>query len=303
MLCTGLAFLGASCSAHHDSKSPESEAEQTPAAASGSGQGSGKYRVHVISLPVDKYALRGSALEAVQGAVEKVTAECMKRLGYTYRPDDGVEDAPTEENRRYGIQDSARAAAYGYRPYSVVNPPKPDPNATPYSKAELAALSGRDTKGKAIAVGTKAANGETIPQGGCRGEADRIVRVPYDYPRGVEAARTIYFDGFEKSLADPTVKKVFKEWSACMAEKGYSYDSPLIAMGSEEFSQGDISDRERDVALTDISCKEKVHLVPRWNAAESAIEKRMISEKSEILSEFIERQNAKVAAARKILKD
>lgn len=88
-----------------------------------------------------------------------------------------------------------------------------------------------------------------------------------------------------------------------MTKKGYSYDSPLTVMGSEEFAQGDISDRERDAAQADISCKQEVDLVPRWNAVESTIENRLISGKNVILGDFLERQNAKVAAARKILKD
>jgi hypothetical protein len=297
-----LTLLVASCSISASSEPPESDADRTPGAVSGSNRGPG-LEGQVIRLPIDKYSLSGSALEAVEGAVEKVTAECMKRLGHTYLPTDAADDAPAEENRRYGIQDPSRAAAYGYRPYSVVNPPRPDPKALPYSKAELTSLSGKVEKGQEIPAGTKAANGEEIPQGGCRGEADRTVRAPFDYSEGVEVARTIYFEGFEKSIADPTVKKIFQEWSACMADKGYSYDSPLAAMGSPEFSRGDVTARERAVAQADISCKKRVDLVSRWNTVESATEKRMIRENSETLNELLKRQNAKVTAAHKILKD
>ncbi|MFD5336256.1 hypothetical protein [Streptomyces hawaiiensis] len=225
----------------------------------------------------------------------------MKRLGHSYRQDEAADNVPAEENRRYGIQDTSRAAAYGYRPYSVVHPPEPDSKARPYTQAELASLSGMDDKGQEIAPGTKSVNGETIPKGGCRGEADRVVRAPFDHPEGVSAARTIYFKGFEKSLADPAVKEIFTAWSACMADKNYTYDSPLAAMGSAEFSRGRITGRERAVAQADISCKKKVDLIQRWNVVEAAIETRMIREKSAVLQELLKRQNAKVAAARKIV--
>lgn len=111
------------------------------------------------------------------------------------------------------------------------------------------------------------------------------------------------FDGFENSIADPEVKTIFSEWSACMADKGYAYESPLDAMGSPEFAEGTVSEHERAVAQADISCKEKVDLVPRWNAVESAIERRIISQKGPVLAEFLKRQHAKVAAAHKTLKN
>ncbi|MBC2902911.1 hypothetical protein H4N64_15090 [Streptomyces sp. PSKA01] len=133
------------------------------------------------------------------------------------------------------------------------------------------------------------------------GEADRIVRVPYDYAKGVAAARTVDFDGFKKSLTAPSVKKAFSEWSACMKAKGYSYPTPLAAMGSAEFSKGSISDHERAVAQRDVRCKEKVDLIHRWNEAESAVQRSLIKKNQAVLDRFQELQTAKVAAARKLL--
>ncbi len=299
-ICVGMAFLGTSCSLNPGSGHPKSNADHTPAAVSKSDRGASKSAVRVISLPIDKYSLQGSSLEAVEGAARKITTECMKRLGYTYRPGDTVRDAH-EENRRYGIQDASLAAQYGYRPYSVVHPPTVDPNAPTYSQAELTALTGKDKNGKKITAGIEAANGEKVPRGGCAGEADRIVRAPYDYPAGVEAARIINAEGFKNSTTDPKVRKIFREWSSCMRGKGYRYDSPLTVMGSAEFYEGEMSNRQMMTALADITCKEKVDLVSRWNAVESATEKVMISERSGILKTFLKRQNAKVAAARRIL--
>ncbi|MDT0389198.1 hypothetical protein [Streptomyces dubilierae] len=227
----------------------------------------------------------------------------MKRLGHRYRQEGATDQVPAEENRRYGIQDTSRAAAYGYRPYSVANPPKPDTQASPYTRSEWASLTGSNVEGKELPAGTKSANGEIVPQGGCRGEADRTVRTPFDYPAGVSAARAIYFEGFKKSLADPSVEKAFEEWSACMADKNYDYASPLAAMGSSEFTQGEITARERAVAQADISCKKKVRLVARWNAVESRIEKYMMREKSAILAELLRRQKAKIDAAQNILEE
>jgi hypothetical protein len=251
---------------------------------------------------MDKYTLHGSGLEAVEGAVQKVIATCMKNLGQPYQPYDVAKDTEShDENRRYGIQDSSWAAAHGYRPYSVVYPPSPDSSKQEYSQNEITALSGRDKHGRTVAFGTKAPNGQKIPSGGCQGEADRIVRTPYDDPEGVQAARTIYFDGFQKSLSDPKVKNAFKQWSSCMTEQGFSYESPLAAMGSPEFSEGKVSNRERDVAQADIDCKKRVNLIPRWNSVETSIEKNMISKKSKLLKKFLQLQTKKIQAARKLL--
>ncbi|QOV41863.1 hypothetical protein [Streptomyces chromofuscus] len=230
----------------------------------------------------------------------EVTRTCMKRLGFRYRPANSEpREWGAEENRRYGIQDPARAAAYGYRPISVVHPP--EESKTEYSDAEVAALSGRDKQGKALAQGAKASNGEPIPSGGCSGEADRTVRVPYDYAKGVAAARTVDFDGFETSLTDPEVEKAFSDWSSCMKAKGYTYATPLAAMGSAEFSKGPISDHERAVAQRDVECKKKVDLIRRWNTAESAIQRSLIKKNKVVLDRFLDLQTAKVAAARKLL--
>lgn len=252
---------------------------------------------------MDKYSLHGNGLEAVEGAVQKVVAECMKKLDQPYQSYDVTKDIDShDENRRYGIQDAVWASAYGYRPYSVVHPPEPDRTAKPYPQSVITALSGRDKHGRAIAPDTKAANGREIPRGGCQGEADRTVRVPYDYPEGLEAARAVYFDGFKASLSDRRVKKIFQQWSSCMAGKGLTYQSPLDAMGSQEFAEGEVSAHERDVALADINCKNEVNLVPRWNAVEADIERQMISKRSKVLENFLQLQTEKIQAARGLLK-
>ncbi len=86
-----------------------------------------------------------------------------------------------------------------------------------------------------------------------------------------------------------------------MKAKEYSYRTPLVVMGSDEFSKGPISDRERAVARRDVSCKQKVQLVRRWDEAESAVQRGLIKKNYVVLDRFLELQTAKVAAARKLL--
>ncbi|MBC2908028.1 hypothetical protein H4N64_42355, partial [Streptomyces sp. PSKA01] len=134
----GLSLLTAACSTGAEEKSTRDDGTGTRAPRAVPSPTS-----VTITLPMDRYRLQGSDLEAVEAAVAEATGTCMKRLGLTYRPPESEpSEWGVEENRRYGIQDPARAAAYGYRPLSVVHPP--EDSKTVYSDAEVAALSGRD---------------------------------------------------------------------------------------------------------------------------------------------------------------
>ncbi|MFG3211423.1 hypothetical protein [Streptomyces tendae] len=251
---------------------------------------------------MDKYQLRGSALADVEAAVDREIEACMRRLGFTYRIDDEpASEWGVEENRRYGIQDSARAAVYGYHPISVIHPPE-EPSEV-LSDRETAALGGTDRKGRALPKGTETDEGRVIPRGGCHREADRRVRAPYDDAKGVSIARSIDFEGFEESVEDSRVKKAFADWSACMKVKGYTYESPLSVMGSAEFTQKQVTSHERAVAQRDVYCKKKIDLVRRWNSVEAEIQRDKISRNKSDLDRFYALQTAKVSAARKVLNE
>ncbi|MFD5188281.1 hypothetical protein ACFWMU_08970 [Streptomyces sp. NPDC058357] len=239
-------------------------------------------------------------MESVEAAETSVTEQCMRRIGIDYHAEPAKSgEWGVEEDRRYGIQDRERASLYGYHPISVVHPP--EKSKAQLSDAELAALWGKTEKGVPLRRGAKSPNGKVIPPGGCSGEADRKIRAPYDYAEGVSVARTIDFEGYKRSLKDPAVTKVFADWSSCMRAEGYSYASPVEAMGSPAFSSTEVSDQERAVAKSDIGCKQKVDLIHRWNAAETAIQMPMIKKNQATLDKFLSLQKDKVAAAGKLL--
>ncbi|AWW41985.1 hypothetical protein [Streptomyces cadmiisoli] len=56
------------------------------------------------------------------------------------------------------------------------------------------------------------------------------------------------------------------------------------------------------MAQRDVECKKKVDLIRRWNTAESAVQQNLIKENRAVLDRFLDLQDAKVAAARQLLR-
>jgi hypothetical protein len=143
-------------------------------------------------------------------------------------------------------------------------------------------LTGVDTAGTPLT----SHRGRPLPQGGCLGEAERLLEArgpqgPGTDPEGIVAR--IKADSFERSMADPRVKKVFSAWSACMDSRGFRMSTPLDEVPTANAAAP--SRREIAQARADVACKARTNLVGVWFAVESAYQRALIAEHVEQLDQ------------------
>lgn len=142
--------------------------------------------------------------------------------------------------------------------------------------------------------------GETVPEEGCLAKSVHELSEKYDYPAGVDAASRIASQSYQESLQSARVKVAFREWSGCMKKRGFSYASPIKAMGSPSFSSGQVTGVEKRTAEADVACKQQTNLLESWFGVESGIQKGLIKEEFKKLQKLGRLHEEKVKAARGI---
>ncbi|MGW1022379.1 hypothetical protein ACWD4J_01490 [Streptomyces sp. NPDC002577] len=224
---------------------------------------------YTFRLPIAKYSFSNAELAAIDAAEGKLTEQCMARFGIDYRAEPPSVPAYSSD-RRYGISSAKDAARYGYH---LPADESPESGAEDVDATTRLVLYGTGSGGVA-----KKYRGATVPENGCRGEAVKSLRKGNESPAGSEAARTVANSSFQSSLKDPRVVRATKDWSACMKSAGYTYDSPLAAMGDKAFQGESVTRREISTAKADYSCKTRTRLLDAWFRAESEIQDKMIAD-------------------------
>ncbi|MFE1037053.1 hypothetical protein ACFW40_34955 [Streptomyces sp. NPDC058807] len=103
---------------------------------------------------------------------------------------------------------------------------------------------------------------------------------------------------FTQSMEDPAVKKALTDWSQCMTDAGYAgLATPFEAADSVPHGEGKASQEEIAVALAEIDCKKKTGLVAVWFAKEVKIQKKLIAQHKDKLSDIRTRNSSAVTAA------
>ncbi|MFG3213818.1 hypothetical protein [Streptomyces tendae] len=251
-----------------------------------------------LTLPVEKYLVSYPEVVQWQRARRGVWVSCMARYGFEeFNPPVPGLNPPTEYNdanmsRRYGISDAALAAKYGYHlsPEVMVEPPvwEPAPG------AEEAVFSG---EGQEVGDGTY--NGKAIPDGGCRGEAERELGQP---PRS-ETASQVEMTALKESMDDPTVQAVVAKWSSCMKAEGYSVAHPYRAADQFNTSTGTASPEEIALATADVACKEETSLISVWHGVESGREQAVVAKQRTKLDAELAKKNSLMTSARRTMSE
>ncbi|MFF8836141.1 hypothetical protein [Streptomyces sp. NPDC015130] len=254
-----------------------------------------------LTYPLDPYKTTDEQIRGLEKAQDLLTADCMKRFGFTYRPP--VRPAPRgrSTSSRYGVTDAAAAARYGYVKPGVAEAPE-KPAADPLPPAEQLALSGPPLKAKpgggpVLPPATleesrrtdsgRTLNGRKVPVGGCGREghlrlyAEKKDPVDLLYVFGMES------EAFSRARQSPKVAAAVEAWSACMAEKGYRVTDPVspqraLGLASEaEFGGGPAI----AAAKQDVACKKRTDLVALWYTAEVGFQNALMDEHAETLEQ------------------
>ncbi|MFE4616080.1 hypothetical protein ACFRJ7_08205 [Streptomyces sp. NPDC056747] len=274
-----------------------------PAASAGAEPLSDPAKVSAAQLvyPLDPYKTSNEQIRSLEKAQDLLTADCMKRFGFTHKPPVRPLPRPQGTSSRYGVTDAAAAARYGYlKPGVGPGPGKAAEDSL--SPSEQLALSGPPLKAKpgggmALPPLTleesrrtdsgRTLNGQKVPVGGCGREghlrlyAEKKDPVDLLYVFGMES------EAFSRAKEAPKVAKALKAWSACMAEQGYRVTDPISpqkALGLT--SEADFGSAPAVAAAKqDVACKKRTDLVALWYTAETGFQNELMDEHAETLKQ------------------
>lgn len=255
------------------------------------------------ALPIQAYMLTDAQQQVVHRAAQRIADECMKKQGFDvrlpdYHGESGVDGQPPDFlDRRYAaVYDRDIAAKYGLHVPSMVEHPVRPPD-TPMSDAAVEALVGAEadrTSGKDVDV-----SAGRLTYGGCLGQAESKLAQGSHYlvALGEALAEPVRQLNLDHAATDaPAVSAAQAAWSACMAKSGYRLASTLadvdgvpgVDMWARRPSPAEIA-----LALHDVACREKTHVVDIAFKAEAAYETKKIDEQAQVFAQ-VEKENEEV---------
>lgn len=234
-----------------------------------------------LKLPLDDYLLTTIDAEALARGRDSIMQRCLAGLGAPYTPRaQGSADIETNE-RRYGLADAELAKQHGYHVPDMEKP------AEDYPASILPLVRGEVTTH----------NGVPVPEGGCAGEAQRELH-EVELQKALDLPQRLNMDSYLKSQKAPAVVKASEAWSKCMQGSGHTYPDPLAAINDKEFSAATPGAHEKEVALADVLCKQKVNLIGVWSGAENEYQQFLIESNSGVLAEPLLAKQKTMSAAK-----
>jgi hypothetical protein len=227
----------------------------------------------------------------------------MARFGFTYAIPSTTsamqyDSDATNMSRRYGISDEQIASRWGYEvpgANAVLNQTN---DAQSLSDAEYEVLYGHAKTSNTAAV-PSLPNGEAIPTGGCKGEANALF-LQHTPAAAADIAGQLDTQSFYESQSSGQVVAAVAAWSMCMAADGYHFKTPFDATTAYAGSTSP-SPQEIKTALTDIGCKNKTHLVNTWDSVESAIQNQLIERNQLALNNELQTETQAVKYAESLI--
>lgn len=266
-----------------------------------------------IELPSDAYELSDTELDAISLAEDLLAQDCMARFDIDWaaprRPSDTASSSPRHAHR-YGESDVSHASQWGYRggPLSEDEGMRGRRAESELSEAEAKVLGGAG--GVDLSLETPAFvpdedssgmfDGQEIPEGGCHGEAARILADDVADPFAHTFSERLFAETFILAEGDSRVQAAFDDWSACMADRGYDYDEPTEPSSPRTWPD-DLTDKEINTAIADVECKYEVNLFGIWSTVEIAYQEREIEENAERLAEVEALQQERVKNAAEVV--
>lgn len=238
-----------------------------------------------LAFPIDAYLITQQQRAEVDNATVIIARRCMQRFGFDYNPmsknTNVGQTTETNAPRRYGVVSPAQVAALGYHP-PAVDVSALRASANTLDAAGIRVLTGGESPAQgasatATSGGAGSYNGLQIPAGGCLGEARRQLTGHGGSVNDSPIAQAIDADSLSRSQQEPQVVAVFKQWSACMAAKGYNYAAPYDAGNDRRWATSTPTAVEIQTATADVACKQKTNLVGVWYAVDSALQTSMIN--------------------------
>ncbi|MEU0068774.1 hypothetical protein ABZ027_04335 [Streptomyces sp. NPDC006332] len=203
-------------------------------------------------LPADRYDFTPLDYQRSQRASALLVRQCMAERGHPDFPlDPRYPRDPivaTGVSTDYGVLDLAAARRWGYG----------------WDPAKSRALQPK---------GRRMTNAEYADLPACNAAANRRLMRGIDLKRDwlYPSTRAIEIDKAVKR--DPRLRAAWDVWSRCVAEQGFTrYPDPVAAYTDTAWQRGSDGNtrhtqRERDTAVADVTCKRRHHTAELWHAA------------------------------------
>jgi hypothetical protein len=229
---------------------------------------------------------------AITAAREALVSTCMQNLGFSYVAGDafpqrrGAQDA----QYTYSVTDPAVAAVYGFHPASWVEEVKADKSpsqswAPGYEVAlfgESDAASIKDDDGVIIA---------TYDPLSCAGQAkDRVTPDWAKQERIVDVSADILLGVSDLVVKEPEFTRAAGAWSACMADKGYDYPTPMDANNDDAFATDLPTAQEIPVAVASAECQHDSGLLRTWSKVRAELTQQKLDEHPGLVAQWLEIQ-------------
>lgn len=203
-------------------------------------------------LPADRYGFTPQDYQRSKRATALLVRRCMARRGHPGFPLDPrfpvFSTAVIAVGTDYGVVDPATARRWGYG-WDPAKHPDPRPKGRRMTGAEYADWPG------------------------CQAEADRRLMRGIDVRRDWLYASTRGFEVDKAVKRDPRLRAAWAVWSRCVADQGFTrYPDPAKAYTDPAWHRGGDGNtrhtqRERDTAVADVTCKRRHRTVEIWHAA------------------------------------
>ncbi|WP_155374421.1 hypothetical protein [Catellatospora vulcania] len=222
--------------------------------------------VESVALPMDAYGLSADQKILDAHARDLLIRDCMRKAGATWQGNSAATTAAINSNRaaakaiRFGLVDSAIAGQYGYhgKPF----PPTEANGARPLDECVMQA---------------KLKMGEGAPP------AEEFT-LSFDLPAQAHA----------RTVNDSRYIAMTERWSACMADKGYQFETPEDAAKDSRWPTETATAKEIQAAVADVKCKKEVGYLDLVVALRTAYELQLIEEHSEVMQRLKEYYDKRV---------
>jgi hypothetical protein len=224
-----------------------------------------------ITLPFDSYFMSTPQANQFDRAAQILARDCMKHFGFDWRirvTEVKVEVAP--KAGRYGLIDADAAATYGYH----ATPDEADTGGDAGVKPDAA------TAMVYFGNGPSTYAGQTVPKGGCLGEARSKLAEGAPVSLSTQELRGLQNELYHKAQADRRVQAAMAGWRTCMKSAGYDYDDIWKANNDPRWTGPQPAPEEIPTAKADVTCKKRVDLAGIWLTVETAYELESIQQRA-----------------------
>ncbi len=224
--------------------------------------------------------------------------------GFTYVPGEafGKRRGAQDAQYTYSVTDPAVAAVYGFHPESWVKEVKERASSNPDDAPGREVAGYEDALfGQADAASVTDDDGviiATYDPKSCAGQAkDQVTPEWAKQERIADIGADILLDVSDLVVTNDEFVHAASAWSACMADQGYDYATPMDANNDEAFATDLPTAAEIPVAIASAECQHSSGLLRTWSRVRAQLTQRKLDEHPGLVAQWLELQRTAATTA------